>query len=79
VTVVENKPMSPWDDEVRDCAFLRKDNLTIEGAAPGAVLTDTTCAGKALLVVDGNNITVRNLTLQRAVIARSVATKQSPA
>ena len=49
-----------------DCAFLRKDNLTIEGAGPGAVLTDTTCAGKALLVIDGNNITVRNLTLQRA-------------
>lgn len=49
-----------------DCAIVRKDNLTIEGAAPGAVLTDTTCQGKAILVIGGNNITIRNLTLQRA-------------
>ncbi len=52
--------------EYYDCAIVRQDNLTIEGAAAGAVLTDTTCAGKALLVTDGNNITIRNLTLQRA-------------
>ena len=49
-----------------DCAIVRKDNLTIEGAAPGVVLTDTTCEGKALLVIGGNDITIRNLTLQRA-------------
>lgn len=49
-----------------DCAIVRQDGLTIEGAAAGAVMTDTTCAGKAILVIDGNNITVRNLTLQRA-------------
>jgi len=49
-----------------DCASIRQDNLTIEGTAPGVVLTDTTCAGKALLITDGNNITIRNLTLQRA-------------
>jgi hypothetical protein len=49
-----------------DCAVVRQDNLTIQGAAPGAVLTDTTCMGKALLITNGNNITIRNLTLQRA-------------
>ena len=49
-----------------DCAIVRQDDLTIEGAAAGAVMTDTTCAGKAILVIDGNNVTVRNLTLQRA-------------
>jgi hypothetical protein len=49
-----------------DCAIVQKNNLTIEGAAPGAVLTDTTCQGKALLVIGGNDITIRNLTLQRA-------------
>jgi hypothetical protein len=51
-----------------DCAVLRADNLTIEGSDPagGAVLTDKTCQGKALLVTTGSNITVRNLTLTRA-------------
>jgi hypothetical protein len=49
-----------------DCAIARQDNLTIEGAAAGAVLTDTTCAGKAILVIDGDDVTIRNLTLQRA-------------
>jgi hypothetical protein len=49
-----------------DCAIVKQDNLTIEGIGPDAVLTDKTCAGKAILVIDGKNITVRNLTLQRA-------------
>jgi hypothetical protein len=49
-----------------DCALVRQDHLTIEGAAAGAVLTDTTCAGKAILVISGNNVTIRDLTLQRA-------------
>lgn len=49
-----------------DCATIRQSNLTIAGSAAGAVLTDKTCGGKALLVIDGNNVTVRNLTLQRA-------------
>jgi len=49
-----------------DCASIRQDDLTIQGSGPGVVLTDTTCAGKALLITDGNNITIRNLTLQRA-------------
>ena len=49
-----------------DCAIVKQDNLTIEGIGPDAVLTDKTCAGKAILVIDGKNVTVRNLTLQRA-------------
>jgi hypothetical protein len=49
-----------------DCAIVPQDNLTIEGIGPNAVLTDKTCAGKALLVIDGKNVTVRNLTFQRA-------------
>ena len=49
-----------------DCAEVRQNDLTIEGAGPKTVLTDKTCAGKAILVTDGNNITIKNLTLQRA-------------
>jgi hypothetical protein len=49
-----------------DCAIVRQDNLTIEGIGPDAVLTDKTCAGKAILVIAGKSVTVRNLTLQRA-------------
>jgi hypothetical protein len=49
-----------------DCAIIRQNNLTIQGKGPGVVMTDKTCGGKAVLVTDGNNITIRNLTLQRA-------------
>jgi hypothetical protein len=49
-----------------DCAIWRASDLTIEGTGPGVVLTDKTCAGKAIMVIDGDNATVRNLTLQRA-------------
>lgn len=49
-----------------DCAIVRSDHLTIEGVGPNVVLTDKTCAGKAILVVDGNDVTIRDLTLQRA-------------
>jgi hypothetical protein len=49
-----------------DCSIIGVDNLTIEGVGPDAVLTDKPCAGKALLVIDSNNVTVRNLTIQRA-------------
>lgn len=52
-----------------DCAIVKQDGLTIEGVGPDAVMTDATCAGKALLVIDGNNVTIRNLTLQRARVA----------
>jgi hypothetical protein len=51
-----------------DCAIVRANNLTIEGAQHdgSAILTDKTCQGKALLVIAGHDVTVRNLTLQRA-------------
>lgn len=57
--------------EYFDCAFVRANNLTIEGTGPdaSAVITDTACGGKALLVVSGNNVTVRNVTLTRARVA----------
>ena len=49
-----------------DCGFIKANNVTVQGTAPGAILTDKTCGGKGLLVVDGDNVTIRNLTLQRA-------------
>ncbi len=49
-----------------DCAVVSQDHLTIEGDGPDSVLTDKTCGGKALLVIDGHDVTVRNLSLQRA-------------
>lgn len=54
--------------EYFDCAVVRADNLVLEGSDPagGAVLTDKTCQGKAILVTTGSGITVRNLTLTRA-------------
>lgn len=51
-----------------DCAVVKANKVTIEGmgAPEQVVMTDKTCEGKALLVTRGNDITVRNLTLQRA-------------
>jgi hypothetical protein len=54
--------------EYFDCAVWRANNLLIEGTGkPDAVvITDKTCNGKGLFLIDGENITVRNLTLTRA-------------
>ncbi len=50
-----------------DCAIWHANDLTIEGdAAATTVLTDTACAGKALVIIDGRNTTIRHLTLARA-------------
>jgi hypothetical protein len=49
-----------------DCTVWTINNITIEGAGPGVVLTDTTCQGKAIFVIPANDVTVRNITLQRA-------------
>ena len=50
-----------------DCAVWTQNNLTIEGvSAQDTVITDKTCQGKALFVIPGSNVTVRNLTLTRA-------------
>jgi len=53
--------------EYFDCAVTRLNNIVIEGSDPAgtAVMTDKACQGKALLVLDGSNVTVRNLTLTR--------------
>ncbi|MBV8524653.1 MAG: hypothetical protein JOY71_21455, partial [Acetobacteraceae bacterium] len=53
--------------EYFDCAVWEQNNLVIEGdPAGGTVITDKTCQGKALFVIPGNDVTVRNLTLTRA-------------
>lgn len=49
-----------------DCTTWSTDNLTIEGSPRGTVLTDKICQGKAIFVVHSNNVTVRNITFQRA-------------
>ena len=52
--------------EYLDCAIWKASNLTVQGAGPSTVITDKTCAGKGIFVTDGNDITVRDLTLTRA-------------
>lgn len=52
--------------EYYDCAIVTADGLTIAGRAPGAVMTDTACEGKAILVIRGNDTIVRDLALNRA-------------
>ena len=49
-----------------DCTVWATNNITIEGAGPGVILTDTTCQGKAIFVIHANDVTVKNITLQRA-------------
>lgn len=52
--------------EYFDCAIIRQNQLVIEGTGAGAVLTDRTCEGKALLIAHGGDLTIRNLTFARA-------------
>ena len=50
-----------------DCAVWRQNRLVVEGASEdGTVITDKTCQGKALFVISGSDVTIRNLTLARA-------------
>ncbi|HEX5327081.1 MAG TPA: right-handed parallel beta-helix repeat-containing protein [Acetobacteraceae bacterium] len=49
-----------------DCAVVKASNVTIAGSGPGVVLTGKVCGGKAILVTRGDDITIRNLTLQHA-------------
>ncbi len=51
-----------------DCAFVRGSDVTIEGTGPGVVLSTRTCGGKAILVTQGDDITIRNLTLEGASV-----------
>jgi hypothetical protein len=52
--------------EYYDCLKVGTPRLTIAGLGDGAVLTDTTCDGKAIIVTGADGLTLRNLTLQRA-------------
>jgi pectate lyase len=49
-----------------DCTVWQTNNITIEGTGPGVVLTDKTCQGKAIFVIHADDITVKNITFQRA-------------
>jgi hypothetical protein len=49
-----------------DCASIRQNRFTLEGDGGEVVMKDKTCAGKAILVIDGTKVTVRGLTLQNA-------------
>jgi len=49
-----------------DCATWNANNLTIVGKGDGVIITDKTCGGKALFITHGNDITIRNITFQRA-------------
>lgn len=58
--------IAPVEGGYFDCAVWRADDLVIEGQGDGVVITDKPCQGKALFIVAGKNITIRNLTFQRA-------------
>jgi nitrous oxidase accessory protein NosD len=49
-----------------DCAVWRTSRLIVEATGAGAVLADKTCAGKGIFVIDATDITVRNITFERA-------------
>jgi hypothetical protein len=49
-----------------DCAVWRADDLTIEGGGEATRITDRICQGKALFIVTGRNVRIRNLALAGA-------------
>jgi len=51
-----------------DCAVWRASKLTIEGTGTGARIAGKSCAGKGIFIIDGNDITVRNLTFAHAAV-----------
>ena len=57
--------------QYQDCAIVHARNLTIEGmGTPGkTLLAGAVCAGKGILVIDADNVTIRNLTLAGARVA----------
>jgi hypothetical protein len=54
------------EGEYYDCGRVVADHVTIVGMGEGATLSDTTCDGKAILVVRGDDTTIRNMTFTRA-------------
>lgn len=55
--------------EYTDCAVWRANRLIIEGIGTGAVIANKSCAGKGIFVIDGNDVTVRNLSFEHAEVA----------
>jgi Right handed beta helix region len=51
-----------------DCAVWHANRLTIAARAPGVVFAGKTCQGKAIFVVDGDNVTVRGITFTHAAV-----------
>ena len=49
-----------------DCAVWHADDLIIEGSGEATRITDRICQGKAIFVVTGRNVRIRNLALARA-------------
>jgi len=49
-----------------DCATLTANGVTVAGRGPGVVLSDKTCGAKAILVIQGDDTVVRDVTLARA-------------
>jgi hypothetical protein len=59
--------ISIYPGEYFDCAQVPQNRLIIQGVgnAEEIAMTDKPCAGKALLITEGSDITVRNITLTR--------------
>jgi hypothetical protein len=55
--------------EYDDCAVWRANRLTIAARAPGVVFVGKTCQGKAIFVINGNDVTVRGITFTHAAVA----------
>jgi len=54
--------------EYEDCATIRQNRFTLEGVGGEVVMKNKTCAGKAILVIGGSQVTVRGLTLANAKV-----------
>jgi hypothetical protein len=54
--------------EYDDCAAWRANRLTIAARAPGVVFVGKTCQGKAIFIINGNDVTVRGITFTGAAV-----------
>lgn len=52
-----------------DCTRVTADHLTIIGLGDGVTFSDTTCDGKAQLVVKSQDLTIKNVSFERARVA----------
>jgi len=52
-----------------DCAIWYPSRLTIEAAGEGVRLVNRTCAGRGIFVIQGDNVTVRGISFEGAVVA----------